>query len=99
MESVDLVGDLSLFDSDIVEVLLLDGLLLNGSFLEFKLDPSLFLFNLSKFTLNITVVNSTVLIGLDLLEKCSLLGKLILTCSLSSSRGRHVLLSGYILGL
>lgn len=99
LEGVDLVSDFILLDSDIVEVLLLNSLLFNSSFLEFELDSSLFLLNLCKLTLNIAVIDGAILIGLDLLEKGGLLGKFILACSLSSCSGRNVVLGGYISGL
>ena len=96
LEGVDLVSDFSLLDSDIVEVLLLNSLLFNSSFLEFELDSSLFLLNLGKLTLNIAVVNGAKLIGLDLLEKGGLLGKFILACSLCSRSSWNVVLGGNV---
>lgn len=97
LESRYLMSDFSLFLSDLVQVLLLDSLLLNSLLLLLELKSDFFSFNFLKFSLNKRVVNLTVLVGFDLLEKSGLLLKLVFASSLSRGIGWDIGLSGVVL--
>lgn len=99
LECSNLGSDVSLLDSNLIEVLLLDSLLLDCLPLLLKLQSLLFLLDFGEFTLHKAVVDIAINIGLQLLEQFGLLSKLVLSGSLASSRGRNVVLRVNVLGL
>ena len=85
-----------MFNSNILEVLLFDCLLLNSPSLLLENKSLFFLLYFSQLVLNVRVINLAILIGLNLLEKQSLLSKFILTCSLCSRSSWDVVLGGNV---
>lgn len=62
-----------------------------------KFESDLLLLDFLKFSLNESIIDFTVLIGLDLLEECSLLLELPFASSFGSGIGRNVVLRSSIL--
>lgn len=97
LERGDLLSNLGLLSPDLVQVLLLDGLLLDSLLLLLKLESDLLLLDFLKFGLNERIIDFTVLIGLDLLEEGCLLLELPFASAFGCGVGRNVVLRSRIL--